>query len=60
MRSLIVPAAVAIVILAAPASSLALAPQKQSVLKGADESREICRHQAGVVTRRYVPLLGSG
>jgi hypothetical protein len=35
MRSLIVPAAVAIVILAAPASSLALAPQKQSVLKAA-------------------------
>jgi hypothetical protein len=35
MRSLVIPAAVAIVVLAVPASSLALAPQSQSVLKAA-------------------------
>ena len=36
MRSLmIIPAAVAVVVLAAPASSVALAPQNQSVLKAA-------------------------
>jgi hypothetical protein len=35
MRSLVIPAAVAVVVLAAPASSLALAPQSQSVLKAA-------------------------
>jgi len=35
MRSLIIPAAVAIAILAAPSSSLALVPQSQSVLKAA-------------------------
>jgi hypothetical protein len=33
MRALIIPAAVAVVVLAAPASSLALAPQSQSVVK---------------------------
>jgi hypothetical protein len=35
MRSLIIPAAVAVAILAAPSSSLALTPQSQSVLKAA-------------------------
>ena len=35
MRSLIIPAAVAVAILAAPSSSLALSPQSQSVLKPA-------------------------
>jgi hypothetical protein len=35
MRSLIIPAAVAVVVLAAPASSMAFAPQNQPVLKAA-------------------------
>ena len=35
MRSLVIPVAAAVVLLAAPASSLALAPQSQSVLKAA-------------------------
>jgi len=49
MRSLIIPAAVAVAVLTAPASSLALAPQSQSVAKAA----RIAATPAAYYHRRY-------
>jgi len=44
MRSLIIPAAVAIAVLAAPASSMAFAPGSQAVLKATESGVTLARY----------------